>query len=481
MPYNSRYYGQGKYGIRKTLGRFAKKNHLGQKAFDAGMKAAATYAGAGMYTGKGKYFQNQNDLINSVKNRSSGSIPMFSSKHDETGELTISHREYIRDIYGNSENEPFHNQGIDLNPGLEASFPWLSQVAQNFEEYDFKQLIFTYRSTIADVSSNNGQVGTVIATTNYNPSENIFPNKSMMMGYAHTMSQKTTEALMHGVECDPKKLSGSSGKYVRSQGLDPNQDVKTYDHGKFQLAIANTPNDIADNTIGELWVSYTVKLRKPKYHTKEGFGISRDIFRNADWLGSYNRSNILSGGLLRGVHNSIGCDVFQPLKDDGSGDVQKGTLTVQFPAHYAGNLEITLRLVAWENGFAETKTWDNPTAAVTTAGNVVGVMDIVGTGHSTTHPNLYSAQVSVADDDQFMCMIHVRVDIASNAVDNSVTIYFDDQTGTLGTTERFLTNDGNVYRATVVEVSEYNSTFGTTASSTPIYMDENKNLVPLPH
>jgi hypothetical protein len=48
-------------------------------------------------------------------------------------------------VYGNPDLgggviEDFQNQSILLNPGLEASFPWLSQVAQNFEEYEFVQL-----------------------------------------------------------------------------------------------------------------------------------------------------------------------------------------------------------------------------------------------------------------------------------------------------------------------------------------------------
>jgi hypothetical protein len=93
-----------------------------------------------MYTGSGAY---SNDLVTSTTE--AGSIPRFGTSSDETGALTVSHREYIRDVYGNPDLgggviEDFQNQSILLNPGLEASFPWLSQVAQNFEEYEFVQL-----------------------------------------------------------------------------------------------------------------------------------------------------------------------------------------------------------------------------------------------------------------------------------------------------------------------------------------------------
>lgn len=449
------YFGRGKYGLRRTFGSFAKKNNLAQRAFDMGV---SKLEGAGMYSGQGSYEGGAtNDLITGGD---VSSIPQFASGSDETGTLTVQHREYIRDVYGNPAGEDFLNQSLSLNPGLEATFPWLSQVAQNFEEYEFDQLIFTYRSTIADVSSANGQVGTVMATTNYNANEPAFSNKSQMMGYAHTMSEKTTNALLHGVECDPNKLSGNSGKYVRSQGIDPHQDIKTYDHGKFQLAISNTPSSIADNTIGELWVSYTVRLRKPKYYTKEGFGISKDIFRNVGGMSTGYDTTVLglfNGAPLKGVHNSIGCSV-------SSEELQT---VITFPSHYAGNLEITFRMRSLNQSF-DVSVEPNP-IGVTPAGNVALVSDIVAVYPSSTTVPGVGSHMSVIDNDTVMCTVHVRVDIASNATDNTLTLL-------LSHTYPGVELNPNT-SGCALEIQEYNATFGTNTDPTPLYQDAMGNLV----
>ena len=396
-----------------------------------------------------------------------GAIPSFSSKHDETGELTVTHREYIRDIYGNPavNNDyatDFEHQSLALNPGLETSFPWLSQVAMNFEEYEFTQLMYTYRSTIADVASNNGQVGTVIMATNYNAAEPSFQSKSMMMGYAHTSSQKTTQNMLHGVECSPGKLSGYKGKYVRSQGLDPGQDIKSYDHGNFQLGIANTPHSVSNGTIGELWVSYTVKLRKPKYFAKEGFGITRDIFRSVPFMTgtNWNAYTILRGPVLHasGVHNSLGAKVSFPTG---------GTGKITFPAHYAGNLEIRMSIHSSTGGFGiQDANQPNPNWTYTAIGNVKGINDIVGTVNATSGITGVGESKTLADKDNHEIIIHVRVDIASNSLENSLSLK--------------LVNPGaNAYTTNgwVCEITEYNSTFGTNSSEVPQYQDSNGNVI----
>lgn len=278
-----KYYGRGGYftkawrNVIRPIGSAALTGALG------GARSAALnlLTGSGMYTGDGAY--QSNDLV--TEPGPSSSIPEFSSSADETGALTISHKEYVRDVYGNelvrsstTATVPFTNATFQLNPGLESSFPWLSQIAANYEEYEFKQLIYTYKSIVADVSSNNGQVGTIIMATQYNPSLPPFTNKGDMMSYAHSASAKSTDDMVHGVECDPAKLSGDPGKYIRTSPVLLSEDAKDYDLGTFNFAVANTPVSFVNASIGELWVSYTVVLRKPKIVTAKGNTISRILF-----------------------------------------------------------------------------------------------------------------------------------------------------------------------------------------------------------
>jgi len=146
--------GRGAYSIGKKLNKFSRGKigrgllNVGAAALDpysGGMASEALemsgrgiYTGGGIYTGQGEY--ETNTLIN---NNNPDQIPQFSSANDETGAITISRKEYVADIYGPPSSTAFQIQSYAVNPGLEQSFPWLSQIAQNYDEYDMIQLIYT--------------------------------------------------------------------------------------------------------------------------------------------------------------------------------------------------------------------------------------------------------------------------------------------------------------------------------------------------
>jgi len=257
-----------------------------------GVQGQGMYSGYGAYKPKKKRKRlstgpSKTPVTNSLIAGSDVLIPSFTSAGNETGGITISRKEYLGDVFaptltGPGEIPSFTNTTYAINPGVERSFPWLSQIAQNFEEYTLHQLIYTFRTTITDVgNSTTGQCGTVVMCTSYNVGNTPFDDKITMMEYEGAMSAKATDSMLHGVECDPSKLSGNSGKYVRANGFANDlQNNKDYDHGLFQIAVANPPLDYANQTLGELWVTYTISLRKPKFFVGRGFGISQDLYLN---------------------------------------------------------------------------------------------------------------------------------------------------------------------------------------------------------
>lgn len=263
--------GRGAYKIGNQIRAFGRL--LGPKIRGALEDKITNIIGSGMYTGHGAY--ESNNLVDDGGVAPAGitSLPAI----DETGTVTICHREYLTDIFG--PTTAFNVQTYYLNPGLDTQFPFLSQIAANYEEYEWVQLVFEYRSTTTDIgTSTTGQCGTVIMATNYNAGAVPFTDKQQMMEYAHAMSVKTTENMVHGVECDPEKNGGSAGKYVRTTNVPQYQDPKTYDLGIFQVAVANSPTGFQNYPIGELWVYYTVHLRKPKLGSLRGVQINRDIY-----------------------------------------------------------------------------------------------------------------------------------------------------------------------------------------------------------
>jgi len=282
---NLRYYGRGLYtgrgsfwgdawnaaksgweatsGARGMLGEAARSGTFG--ATGVALGNVSKMLGTGAYI--------SNDLVNQGQGGPDG-VPSFSAPSDQG--VILSNSEFVSDVYGPESAAQFQNLTFDVNPGLFKTFPWLSQVAANYEEYELKQLIFTYKPTITDFVSTNGQVGSVIMATQYNVADAPFTNKQDMMHYAGSMATKVSQGMLHGVECDPNKNSGSPGKYIRSGEILVGQDQTTYDLGVLNIAICNTPAEFNSQALGELWVSYTVCLRKPKFYVAEGSAIVQD-------------------------------------------------------------------------------------------------------------------------------------------------------------------------------------------------------------
>lgn len=319
--------------------------------------------------GYGSYSSSKDGSGNNIitDSASAGAVPSFGSMNDEQGDIVISHREYIGDIYGNPSGETFSVDSFSLNPGVEKTFKWLSQIAANFTEYEFLQLMFSFRSTVTDIgSSTSGQVGTIIMATQYNPDEEPFSDKSTMMQYAHANSDKVTAPQNHGVECDPKHNAGPAVKYIRSNPLaDQTGDTVRYDHGTFNIGIHGTPDGFKDQSIGELWVSYTVKLNKPRLFSGVGKAISQDLFVNNP---SYtpSTSNLIGSNWLSGSENGIGGTL---ANSDNCG------WKYTFPSDFHGHVEFVYTVEG--SGL----TFSNRTYATT--GEVDAVNDIYATGTST--------------------------------------------------------------------------------------------------
>lgn len=174
------------------------------------------------------------------------------------GEIEVMHREFLQDIVGSTA---FSNTSFSINPGLANTFPWLSSVASSFEEYEFLGLLFEFKSTSAvAVNSTNTALGVVIMATDYDALDSSFVTKVQMEAQQFTTSSVPSISFCHGIECRPRSNVLSS-LYVRTTSVPSGADQRFYDLGNFQLATSGMQ---AAATIGELWVSYHVLLKKPQ-------------------------------------------------------------------------------------------------------------------------------------------------------------------------------------------------------------------------
>lgn len=232
--------GKGDYNIDNSSSFGAR---LGALLGDGAQKLIKTITGFGEY----------HISSNSISNRH-GPPPQFLKNG---GAVSVTHREFLTDITSSTD---FNLHSFPINPGVDTTFPWLSSLAENFEEYRMRGIVFEFISTSATaVSSTNTALGAVILATSYDPDSPAFPDKQTMESTLFVDSGKPADSMVHAVECDPK-VSQFTVLKTRTSADVPSTLIP-YDMGLFQIATAGMQ---AASVIGELWVTYDVELLKPR-------------------------------------------------------------------------------------------------------------------------------------------------------------------------------------------------------------------------
>jgi len=197
--------------------------------------------------------------------RQPGRMATFSSTG--RGGCRIRHSEYLEDVVTGAAGVFYSEGGGLINPANRATFPWLSQIAQRFQEYEFNGLVFEYRTTSMDAMTTtvagNAALGVVIGATEYNVTKSDFFTKQEMDNYEWVVSGKPSANLKFPVECQPQ-LNVLGRLYVdgsHSLPVGVSQDPRMSWLGKFQLGMSGF--QAANVNIGELWVTYDVSLFKP--------------------------------------------------------------------------------------------------------------------------------------------------------------------------------------------------------------------------
>lgn len=145
-------------------------------------------------TGFGDYKVSKNSLV-----YNKDAIPEFGGSNKRC--TMITHREFIKDIVG---SDSFNVEHFRINPGLSNTFPWLSSVANNWEQYVVQGMVFEFKTTCATaIGSTNTALGTVVLATQYNSLAAEFSNKQQMENYEFSQSSVPCESILHAIECDP--------------------------------------------------------------------------------------------------------------------------------------------------------------------------------------------------------------------------------------------------------------------------------------
>lgn len=292
---------------------------LGESGSGAGTSLGAALS---RWLGSGDYTIRNNSLVSMAR---SGSIP---SMHRNSQSVVIRHKEFLGDVIGGTGTPSNFacSASYPLNPGMSRTFPWLSQVAAQYQEYSFRGVVFHFVSTSGQsVASTNTALGTVMMTTNYKATDAPPANKIELLNEFFSCDAKPSESFCHPIECDPKE-NPYKVQYVRTGPISTTEDLKTYDLGEFYVASQGMPGQ--NTNLGELWITYEVELRKPKVSSFANLDLP-----SASFLATLNINTTTPFGTNRVTkYDSIGLAVL----DDGTVTIPAGRGPFVFVVLFSG-------------------------------------------------------------------------------------------------------------------------------------------------
>ncbi len=168
------------------------------------------------------------------------------------GNIVVRHREYLGKIAGATG---FSVLSKAINPGLSTSFGWLYGLANRYESYRVKRMVYHY------VPSKTGTfAGTIILGIDYDASDASPFGEDELQTYWGAKTSVITEPLSLVASVQAMHKIGPS-KFVRMGSLDADQDIKLYDVGNFFYAVDGCADT---SSIGRIFVDYEIELQTPQ-------------------------------------------------------------------------------------------------------------------------------------------------------------------------------------------------------------------------
>lgn len=230
------------------------------------IKEKTSYLGSRMsrLVGRGDYtIAGDQTVVNSLM-KGTG-MSSYSSFGGDCAGMVLEHREFIADLSTglvvpddpDASTFPFNIQVIEMNPGIIASFPWLAQIALNYEEYQFMGLVIEFVSTTSPYNSSSA-MGEIIITSQDNVTAPEYTTRSQLFNSEMSTAGRLDKNLMYGIETKNPAVpwyqvrSGPSSTPMNLTDL-----VKVY-------IATNVANSFPQQSIlGEVWVTYRVRFRGP--------------------------------------------------------------------------------------------------------------------------------------------------------------------------------------------------------------------------
>jgi hypothetical protein len=186
----------------------------------------------------------------------SGSNPASKSKPKFTGSakgcVLIEHREVFVWPIGTAS---YAIDSATVNPGHSIVFPWLSKVAQRFEEYRFRYLRFRYYPRCG-----TGQAGEIVI--GFDPKSGDQAPQSLQILNTYHIRAQGPQWKEHVLNIPRDVLNGTGRRRFVTPGAPADLSVRSlYDVGK--ILFAKDGSSPSGAIIGEISVEYGVELYVP--------------------------------------------------------------------------------------------------------------------------------------------------------------------------------------------------------------------------
>jgi hypothetical protein len=166
----------------------------------------------------------------------------------------IHHRELFTALTPQAANPAYVPQQWPINPGIPTVFPWLSNIAVNWEQYRFNKLVFHFLTRCP-----SNQVGSFMVAPDYDAADAAPIDEVTMMTYEGARQDSVWKDVH--VVCDVKALlGGMQKKFVRSAAPAANLDIKMYDGGNLFTAF----DVVAVGVFLKAYVEYDVTFFTPQ-------------------------------------------------------------------------------------------------------------------------------------------------------------------------------------------------------------------------
>lgn len=243
-----------------------------------------------------------------------GTIPKVNNGSRE--KTLVGHCEYFADLYSGNftvDSPDATDLKIDiyrLNPCNPDLFPWLAQVAANYQEYEVRGILVIFKTTSSDLSTTLS-LGTIIMAAEYNCLAEAPSSKVEMENMENAGSTKPSASLIMPIEC-ARANNVTSHLYVGPLGGEQTGDLRLYDLCNIYIATQGIPKE--NVPLGELWISYEIDLIKPRIYTMPV--VQKFLSWSAAFTGAINSS-------------PIGVDEDSFVVDEGSSpDFEVGSVAV---------------------------------------------------------------------------------------------------------------------------------------------------------